>query len=169
MRRSMDPAIKPWVENWELLERRFWSVLQVARDRLSPSELAWRPIPEVNSVGWNLQHLAEMLDYYLNVLFELDAPIRPDHPTMLRGAVDDGRYRDIGEITAYHRLIRPAYRTFLEGLSVADFEKRPGRGQVTIGWAIGHIHEHESYHIGKCTLLIRLIAARRSSGHTPLF
>ena len=35
---------------------------------------------------------------------------------------------------------------------------------ITNAWAVGHIAEHESYHLGKCTLLRSLLQARVGPG-----
>ena len=73
--------------------------------------------------------------------------------------------RDLDAIAAYHRKVRPAYRDFLASRTLADFA-RPmdpvGRSSHTHAWAIGHIAEHESYHLGKVTLLKSLIEGRVS-------
>lgn len=60
----MDPVRKPWLELWDYLDGNFWRVWQWAANHLSPGQVAWQPIAEVASVGWNLQHLGEMLDHY---------------------------------------------------------------------------------------------------------
>ena len=83
--------------------------------------------------------------------------------TMTSGSQDNGRYRDLQAIAAYHRQVRPVYRTFLAGLTGADLDRvieRQGRRSITCAWAVGHIAEHESYHLGKCTLLRSLLAGR---------
>jgi uncharacterized damage-inducible protein DinB len=126
--------------------------------------VAWQPVPEVASVGWNLQHLAEMLDYYLVHVFAHARPVQRSLRTMQSGSRDDGRFRDLEAIAAYHRQVRPAYRAFLAGLTAADLDRvieRPGRRPLGYAWAVGHIAEHESYHIGKCTLLRSLLAHER--------
>ncbi|HEY8506575.1 MAG TPA: DinB family protein [Gemmataceae bacterium] len=160
----MDAALKHWVGLWDYLDGNFWSVWQWAARQLTPDELAWQPIPEVASVGWNLQHLAEMLDHYLAHVFGRGAQVWPGPlVTMRPGSRDDGRFRDAEAIAAYHRRVRPAYREFLAGLTLADLDRaieRPGRRAISCAWAVGHIAEHESYHLGKCTLLRSLLAAR---------
>jgi hypothetical protein len=65
----MDPTIKPWLDLWDYLDDNFWSVWQWAAADLRPEQVGWQPIPQVASVGWNLQHLAEMLDHYLAHVF----------------------------------------------------------------------------------------------------
>jgi uncharacterized damage-inducible protein DinB len=160
----VDPAIKHWVGLWDYLDGNFWGVWQWAAARLDPDAVAWQPVPEVASVGWNLQHLAEMLDHYLAHVFGrgpqvLQGPL----VTMRAGSRDDGRFRDLGAVADYHREVRPAYRDFLAGLGAADLDRvieRHGRRSITWAWAVGHIAEHESYHLGKCTLLRSLLAAR---------
>ncbi len=161
----MDPVIKPWIALWDYLDGNFWHVWQWAADHLQPEEAAWQPIPQVASVGWNLQHLGEMLDYYLAHVFGQGGPVLGQPlVTMRSGSQDDGRFHDLAAIAAYHRRVRPAYRNFLVNLKGPDLDRvleRQGRRSITYAWAIGHIAEHESYHLGKCTLLRSLLAARR--------
>ena len=117
-------------------------------------------MPGVASVGWNLQHLAEMLDHYLAHVFGRGAPVQAAPLlTMRPGSQDDGRHRDLQAIATYHRQVRPAYRAFLSRLTGADLDRAlPGRGQTrSWAWAVGHIAEHESYHLGKCMLLRNLL------------
>ena len=160
----MDPAIKPWLDLWDYLDGNFWSVWRWAAADLNVEEVGWQPIPQVASVGWNLQHLAEMLDHYLAHVFGRGPQVWPEPlVTMQRASQDDGRFRDLQAIAAYHRKVRPAYREFLAARTLADLE-RPldprGRSSHTYAWAIGHIAEHESYHLGKVTLLRSLMARR---------
>jgi uncharacterized damage-inducible protein DinB len=158
----VDAATKPWLDLWDYLDGNFWSVWEWANAGLSPDEVGWQPTPRVASVGWNLQHLAEMLDHYLTHVFDRGPQVQAGPlATMRRASRDDGRFRDLGAIAAYHRQVRPAYRGFLAGLALADFDRRldPG-GRHTWAWAVGHIAEHESYHLGKVTLLRSLLAAR---------
>ena len=157
----MDPIIEPWVELWDYLDGNFWGVWRWAAANLSPDEVAWQPNANVASIGWNLQHLGEMLDYYLANVF-LQGPTFQQTPlaTMRSGSLDDGRFRDLQPIAAYHRQVRPAYRAWLSGLTSADIRRvieRPGGREITYAWAVGHIAEHESYHVGKCTLLRNLL------------
>jgi uncharacterized damage-inducible protein DinB len=156
----MDSAIKHWVELWDYLDGNFWSVWQWAARSLQPKQVAWQPRPSVASIGWNLQHLGEMLDYYLAHVFGQGKQLLPGSlVTMRSGSQDDGRFQDLEAIAAYHRQVRPAYRAFLSSLTLADLDRaieRSGRRSFTYAWAVGHIAEHESYHIGKCTLLRNL-------------
>src|SRR5262245_32995612 len=119
----MDQVLKPWVDLWDYLDGNFWRVWQWAADNLDPKEVSWQPVPEVASIGWNLQDLGEMLDYYLvNVVRGVQALDRP-LVTMRSGSQDDGRFRDLAAIAEYHRKVRPAYRAFLAGLTGADLER----------------------------------------------
>jgi uncharacterized damage-inducible protein DinB len=157
----MDPVIEPWLELWDYLDGNFWSVCRWAKANLSPDQVAWQPNSAVASIGWNLQHLGEMLDHYLAHVF-LQGPTIQKSPlvTMQSGSHDDGRFRDLDAIAVYHRQVRPAYRIWLAQLTAADFGRviqgPPGQ-EITHAWAVGHIAEHESYHIGKCTLLRNLL------------
>jgi uncharacterized damage-inducible protein DinB len=160
----MDPAVKHWVGLWDYLDGNFWRVWQWAEAHLGADEVGWQPVPQVASVGWNLHHLGEMLDYYLTHVFGRPGPVQTTPlATMAPGSQDDGRYRDLQAIAAYHRQVRPAYRAFLAALAAADLDRaieRQGRRTITCAWAVGHIAEHESYHLGKCTLLRTLLATR---------
>jgi hypothetical protein len=102
-----------------------------------------------------------MLDYYLAQVFN-QGPTVQQTPlvTMRSGSQDDGRFRDLQAIAVYHRQVRPAYRAWLSGLSAGDFRRvieRPQGREISYAWTVGHIAEHESYHIGKCTLLRNLL------------
>src|SRR5262249_23731261 len=109
----MDAIAKPWLDLWDYLDGNFWYVCNWAATDLTPEQLAWQPIPQVASIGWNLQHLGEMLDHYLTHVFDQGGP-RQASPleTMVSGNLDRGRYKDIRAIAAYHRQVRPAYRQF---------------------------------------------------------
>jgi uncharacterized damage-inducible protein DinB len=159
----MDPTIKPWIELWDYLDGNFWGFWQWAAAHLSPDEVGSQPVPAVASIGWNLLHLGEMLDHYLAHVFAQGKPVqRTPLLTMRPHSRDDGRRRDLHAIAAYHRQVRPAYRAFLSGLTAADLG-RPlgGSGRArTWAWAVGHIAEHESYHLGKCMLLRNLLPRR---------
>ncbi len=160
----MDAAIKHWVGLWDYLDGNFWAVWQWAATDLDADAVAWQPVPEVASVGWNLQHLGEMLDHYLAHVFGVQGQVQPTPlVTMRSGSRDDGRFSDLEAIAAYHRRLRPAYRSWLAGLTGADLDgmiERQGWRSITYAWAVGHIAEHESYHVGKCTLLRNLLRLR---------
>jgi hypothetical protein len=156
----MDLTIKPWIELWDYLDGNFWGFWQWAASDLRPDEVGWQPVPQVASIGWNLQHLGEMLDHYLAHVFVQGKQVQPmPLLTMRSHSQDDGRHRDLKAIAAYHRQARPAYRAFLSGLTATDLD-RPLGGSETWAWAIGHIAEHESYHLGKCMLLRNLLPRR---------
>jgi hypothetical protein len=160
----MDPTLKHWIALWDYLDGNFWHVWQWVQSHLRPEEVGWQPSPAVASIGWNLQHLGEMLDYYLVHVFRQSRPVLEALPTMRSGSQDDGRYHDLATIAAYHKQVRPAYRSFLLSLRGMDLDRvieRQGRQAISYGWAIGHVAEHESYHLGKCTLLRSLLAAQR--------
>jgi uncharacterized damage-inducible protein DinB len=159
------PAIKPWLDLWDYLDGNFWSVWGWAAKNLSPAEAGWQPAGQVASIGWNLQHLAEMLDHYIAHVFELAPQIWPGSLiTMRRDSQDDGRFRDLRKIAEYHRRVRPVYREFLASRTLAELDRplEPAApSSRNYAWAIGHIAEHESYHLGKVTLLRNLLAGRK--------
>jgi hypothetical protein len=161
----VDAAVKHWVDLWDYLDGNFWGLWNWSARNLSPDQVGWQPIPQVASIGWNLQHLGEMLDYYLARIFGQGLSVQKTPLlTMQSGNLDDGRYRDLQAIAGYHRQVRPRYRAFLAGLAAADLDRvieREGRRAITFAWGVGHIAEHESYHLGKCTLLRSLLQTSR--------
>jgi hypothetical protein len=161
----MDPTIRPWVGLWDHLDGNLWDFWRWAAAHLSPDEVGWQPAPQVASSGWNIQHLGEMLDHYLaHIYAQVKTVQRTPLVAMRPGRQDDGRCRDLRAIAAYHRQVRPAYRAFLSGLTAADLDRpQGGSGRArTWAWAVGHIAEHESYHLGKCMLLCNLLPRRPS-------
>jgi uncharacterized damage-inducible protein DinB len=161
----MAHPLRHWIDLWDYLNRNFWGVCRWVEHELSPAEIGWQPVPAVASIGWNLQHLGEMLDHYLTHVFQVrKRPLgREPLVTMIRDSQDDGRFRDLAAIMSYHRALRPEYRKFLETLTAEDMDRplssRPDAH--TVAWAVGHIAEHESYHVGKCMLLRNLILSER--------
>src|SRR6516225_3064499 len=111
----MDSAVKHWVGLWDYLDGNFWHVWHWAAGHLRPEEVAWQPASQVLA-----GHLV----------------------TMRSGSRDDGRFRDLQTIAAYHRQVRPAYRTFLSSLTGPDLDRvldRTARPSITLAWAVGHI------------------------------
>ena len=159
----MDSVLEPWVDLWDYLDGNFWRVWRWAADALRPEQVAWQPVPQVASIGWNLQHLGEMLDHYLAHVFAQGGPLLSPLVTMHAGSQDDGRFGALDAIAVYHRQVRPKYREFLARLKGPDLERvieRHGRHSITYAWAVGHIAEHESYHLGKCTLLRTMLLSQ---------
>lgn len=146
-----------WLDLWDYLDGNFWHVWEWAHRSLTPEQVGWQPVPRVASIGWNLHHLGEMLDHYLSQVFDQGPPVQmAPLLTMRSGSLDDGRYRDLQAIAEYHRQVRPKYRGFLAGLRLEDLDRPLGR-DFNLAWAVGHIAEHESYHLGKVTLLRNLL------------
>jgi hypothetical protein len=158
----MDPTIKHCLGLWDYLDDNFWGFWQWAATSLCPDEVGWQSLPQVASIGWNVQHLGEMLDHYLAHIFAQAKPVqRTPLGTMRSHSLDDSRHRDLEAIAAYHRQLRPAYRMFLSRLTDADLDRALAGGRVrTWSWAVGHLAEHESYHLGKCMPLRNLLPAR---------
>src|SRR5690348_1806886 len=133
----MDAMIKHCVGLWDYLDGNFWGYWQWAAAQLGPDEVGWQPVSQVASIGWNLQHLGEMLDHYLTHVFAQPGPVqRVPLATMRAGSQDDGRHRDLPAIAAYHRQVRPAYRTFLSRLTAADLDRPLGGHARTWAWAV---------------------------------
>jgi len=109
----MDPVLKPWIALWDYLDGNFWHIWQWARDHLSPADVAWQPVPTVASIGWNLQHLGEMLDYYLTHIFHQGGAVLETLATMRSGSQDEGCFNDLFAIAAYHQQLRPLIGSFL--------------------------------------------------------
>ena len=156
-----------WLGLWDYLDRNFWAYCQWFGRDLTAEQIGWQPIPQIASIGWNLRHLAEMLDHYLTHVFEVQDDTFSTTPlvTMVDDSQDDGRFKNLAAIMDYHHQVRPAYRKYLLSLKLVDLDRRLSQrpNARTVGWAIGHIAEHESYHLGKCTLLRNWLVHRKQS------
>src|SRR5262245_44295119 len=137
----MPNEIERWLDYWDYLDGNFWGLWNLFKRELTPAEIAWQPVPSVASIGWNLMHLGEMLDYYLDRIFHQGPPVQKTPlVTMISGSQDDGRLTDLEEIAAYHRQLRPVYRRYLSQLNPDDLAQpieRSGRRTITIAWAVG--------------------------------
>src|SRR2546422_949685 len=114
----MQPEIQRWIDFWGYLDQNFWGLWNSFCRDLTSDEIGWQPTPTVASIGWNLMHLGEMLDYYLDRILHQGSPVQAGPlVTMISGSQDDGRFKDPDEIATYHRQVRPKYRQFLAELT----------------------------------------------------
>lgn len=134
-------AVTAFIE--DLLEESKRRLYRMLRD-LTPEELAWRPAPEANSIGFIVWHLARVEDRWL-AGFALDHiterwirdgwAARFNLPKSDTGVgftleqVDDlhKHMPPIAEVCAYFDVVREDMLTYLRGLSDADLDQAPSR------------------------------------------
>jgi uncharacterized damage-inducible protein DinB len=146
-----------------------------------PDELAWQPLPGMNTIGMLLAHIAAVeVGWIRAALFgkdrdsgevlgltkrEIDMPLAPDaaSPAALAG-------RELPYFDDLLARARAFTRRSIATLSDADLDRRfrtpasweagGGEFEGTIGWALYHILEHEAGHYGQINLLRHQYAAR---------
>lgn len=131
--------------------------LQVLQERLAgltPAQLTWTPPSGRNSIGWLLQHCLGTEDYWVHEL-AYGAGIGAQVP------VDDAQ-----ALLAEYGRIRAATDARLAAATPAELARIVTVPTFSDGWAppcpptvhwvFHHVFEHESYHVGQISLLLRL-------------
>jgi hypothetical protein len=91
----MDPQLKHWIGLWDYLDGNFWALWNWTTRNLTPDDVSWQPAPTVASIGWNLQHLAEILDYYFLHVFGHTEPVQAS-PLLTMRQLRRGRLQGSG-------------------------------------------------------------------------
>lgn len=121
---------------------------------LDATQITWVPPGGRNSIGWILAHLVSTEDFWIHQL-AFGTPV---------GAEPDPS--DIRELLRAYRRVRTRSDERLDDCSPADMERivdvptfgdgwKPGF-PPTVFWVFHHVFEHEMYHIGQISLLLRL-------------
>lgn len=129
------------------------AILQVHLAGLTPEQLTWTPPGSQNSIGWLLEHLIGTEDFWIHHLAYGGSVARPV-------PVDDGQ-----ALLAEYARVRAATD---ERLAAATPEEMARVVEVpafsdgwsppctpTVHWVFHHLFEHEMYHIGQISLLLR--------------
>lgn len=131
--------------------------LQVLRESLAgltPAQLTWTPPGGRNGIGWLLQHMLQSEDYWIHHL-AYGSSVARDIPA------DDGR----ALLTEYDR-VRSATDERLAAATPEELARVVAVPTFSDGWAppctptvhwvFHHVFEHEIYHAGQISLLLRL-------------
>ncbi|MDB4896409.1 MAG: damage-inducible protein DinB [Firmicutes bacterium] len=129
------------------------TVLEAELAHLSADRLTWRPAAGRNSIGWLLAHMLGTEDFWVHQL-AYGAPVA--HPVP---------QEDAGALLAEYRRVREETDTRLavatgEGLERLVTVPAFSDGWTppcppTVHWVFHHVFEHELYHIGQVSLLLR--------------
>jgi len=140
----------------------------------TPEELAWQPVPGMNTIGMLLAHIAAVeVGWVRAAVFgkdrdsgevlgltkrQIHMPLPPDGlpPSALAG-------KTLDDFDALLARARDFTRASIATLGDADLDRRfrtpaswePAGGEFegTIGWALYHLLEHEAGHYGQINLL----------------
>ena len=163
----------------QLIEETFLEIDQYfekALDGLTPQELAWRPSPEANSIGFTYWHTARAEDVWLH-----DFALKQPHVFEREGwhqrwgipAKDTGfgytaeqvaqfPIPPLAEIRDYYREVRQETLNYLHPLTPEEFSFQPEtdvprRRGYTIGRMFGHLLCEDSQHLGHVAYIRGLI------------
>lgn len=132
-------------------------------DGLTPEELAWRPGPEANHIGWMLWHMFRAEDMWMqffiqkrNEIWERDGwherfglPTRDNGFGHTAEQVAGFPALDQQELLAYGRAVREQTLEYLRGLAPEDFEvvpreRRPDTSVRTVFQLLtAEFHQHQ--------------------------
>jgi uncharacterized damage-inducible protein DinB len=150
-----------------------------------PAELAWQPVPGMNTIGMLLAHIAAVeVGWIRAAVFgldrdsgevlgltkrQIDMPL-PEGGTPSRALAD----RELPYFDDLLARARAYTRTSIAALTDADLDRRfrtpatweteGGEFEGTIGWALYHVLEHQAAHYGQINLLRHQYRARAAAG-----
>jgi ADP-ribose pyrophosphatase YjhB (NUDIX family) len=159
----------------EALTRQHDSLLQEVQD-LTPEELAWRPGPEANPIGWVLWHVIRVEDMWLQFFAQrklelwesqgwhvkFNLPARDNGFGHTPEQVGDFPALDLTELLAYFAQVRTSTLDYLQGLSPEQLEERPreNRPEMTVGSMFRQILGEVYQHLGHIAYLKGLLRSR---------
>lgn len=140
-------------------------LLAAAVKDVSPAELAWRPGPDANHIGWILWHMFRVEDFWIQFfaqrqteLWERDGwhqkfglPTRDTGFGHTPQQVRDFPVLELGELLHYRESVRSGTLTYLRGLSPPDFDiiPRERRPDMPVGGMfrqiLGELYQHQGH------------------------
>ena len=154
----------------QLLEETFKEMdgdFERALQGLTPHELAWRPSPEANSIGFTFWHLTRAEDIWVNDFARKVPQVFARDGWASKWGVPPGdtgagydkakltqfKNPPIEELWQYNRTVRQETLRYLKGLAAKDFDvapptDNPRRQGYTVGRMFGHILCEVSQHLG---------------------
>lgn len=141
-------VIKELHEYWEHLERYRAVTLQML-DMVEESDLPWRPLPAMMTLGQQFLHIAQGEDFMIHGLFH--------------GEWDQDRARlpkqvlDIDELRARFDGIRTSTQVALNGLDVDELSGPVGQPPATRSSRLWALLEHEVHHKAQIAIYFRMM------------
>ena len=159
------------MESKEVLLRclhRAQEFLNEATATLTQDEIAWRPGPEANPIGFILWHLSRVEDRFVNVTIRQDRQVWeagewPNRLGLPADPVASGfRFSpeqvaafpvpDLSALLAYQQSVREATLAFIDGLSAADMDRtvsHPRIGDQPLAALLARMVVEVSQHAGQ--------------------
>jgi hypothetical protein len=141
---------------WAGLEFRLPMLLRNV-EPLGEAQIRWVPGPGRNPIAWQLWHIAEVEDNWVRTCLLDEAPVFPfGRPLAAAGA----EYPSKAELLACLRDVRGRTRTRLEGLAVADFDRRvrdPDFGEIGVRELWAGVVTSFAWHAGQIALTAKLL------------
>jgi hypothetical protein len=140
-------------------------LLAEAVKNITPQELAWRPGPQANHMGWILWHMFRVEDFWTQFfaqrqleLWEREGwhrkfglPTRDTGFGHVPQQVRDFPALDLPELLKYREAVRSGTLAYLRGLSPAQFDAIPRerRPEVSVGGmfqqVLGELFQHQGH------------------------
>lgn len=140
-------------------------LLEAAVKDITPQELAWRPCPQANHIGWILWHMFRVEDFWIQFfaqrqpeLWERDGwhqkfglPTRDTGFGHTPEQVSNFPVLDLGEVLQYREAVRSATLAYLRSLTPPDFDVLPRerRPDMTVGGMfrqiLGELYQHQGH------------------------
>ena len=140
-------------------------LLDEALDGLTPADLAWRPGPEANPIGWILWHMLRVEDMWFqffiqrqNEIWERDGwnqkfglPARDNGFGHTPDQVANFPALDLAELRRYGQAVRQATLDYLDTLAPEDYDAVPREQRPEMSVAavfrqiIGELYQHQGH------------------------
>ena len=164
-------TLNDFIEDAFRVEHEF--LMEAVQD-LTSEELAWRPGPEANPMGWILWHMLRVEDMWFQFFIQRQTEIwekdgwneKFGMPTRDNGfghtqeQVDNFPVLDLAELLRYGDSVRAETLAYLKGLLPEDFDvvPREQRPEMSVGaifrQVIGEVYQHQG-HIAYLKGLVR--------------
>lgn len=134
-----------------------WQTLLPVLSKLTPEQLTWRIEGNPSSIGWLVDHIASVEDFWINEV-AFHAP---------RIAPETAPENDLVALLAKYERVRGKTEHWLDWTSERELKRvlivpefpdgwKPMVFEPDIRWAFQHVFSHEAYHIGQIVVLMRL-------------
>ncbi len=163
----------------QLLQEAFGRIVESGTsvvDGLSQDQLAHRPTPDANSIGWLVWHLARVQDDHVAEVAgreqvwsaqgfqaRFDLPLEKDDTGYGHTAQDVGKvWVDAGALADYLRAVHEQTVAFLAGVSEADLDRVVDERwdpPVTLGVRLVSVLDDDTQHIGQAAYVRGLLGA----------
>ena len=139
-------------------------LMDVVQD-LTPDELAWRPGPEANPIGWILWHMIRVEDFWFQFFIQrqpelweregwhekFGLPTRDNGFEHTQEQVSSFPALDLGELLKYGEVVRSGTLAYLKGLTPEDYAVVPRERQpdMSVGaicrQIVGELYQHQGH------------------------